>query len=78
MPTTIKEVAKRAGVAQSTVSLVINKKRHVSPATRQKVLRAIRELDYHPRRSARVLATLKTGNIGFILSDKHFYQAEPF
>lgn len=77
MPT-IKEVAKRAGVAQSTVSLVINEKRHVSPATRQKVLKAVRELNYHPRRSARVLATRRTGNIGFILSDEHFYQAEPF
>jgi LacI family transcriptional regulator len=78
LPPTIKEVAKKAGVAQSTVSLVINKKRHVSPATRQRVLKAIKELSYHPRRSARVLATRKTGNIGFILSDKHFYQAEPF
>lgn len=78
MPRTIKEVAQRAGVAQSTVSLVINKRKNVSPATREKVLRAIKELDYHPRRSARVLATRKTGNIGFILSDKHFYQAEPF
>ncbi len=78
MPPTIREVAQRAGVAQSTVSLVINKKRHVSPATRQKVLKAIRDLDYHPRRVARVLATQKTGNIGFILSDEYFYQAEPF
>lgn len=78
MAPTIKEVAKRAGVAQSTVSLVINKKEHVSPATRQKVLKAIRELNYHPRGFARVLATNKTGNIGYILGEKHFYQAEPF
>jgi LacI family transcriptional regulator len=78
LPLTIKDVAKRAGVAQSTVSLVINEKRHVSPATREKVLKAIRELGYHPRRVARVLASRRTGNIGFILSDRYFYQAEPF
>jgi len=78
MSPTIKDVAKRAGVAQSTVSLVINNKDHVSPAMRRKVLKVVKELNYHPRGFARVLATRKTGNIGFILSDRHFYQAEPF
>jgi len=46
--------------------------------TRQKVLDVINELDYHPRRSARGLASKLTGNIGFILTDDHFTQAEPF
>jgi len=78
MAPTIKDVARKAGVAQSTVSLAINGKKYISQATRQKVLKAIRELNYHPRRFARVLATRKTGNIGFILSNKYFYQAEPF
>ena len=78
MSPTIKDVALKAGVAQSTVSLVINEGKHISQATRQKVLKAIKELNYHPRRSARVLASRKTGNIGFILADKYFYQAEPF
>jgi len=74
---TIKDVAQRAGVAQSTVSLVINKK-HTSERTKRKVLKAIRELDYHPTRLARGLATQRTGNIGFIVSDTHFSRAEPF
>lgn len=74
---TIKDVAQRAGVAQSTVSLVINKK-HTSERTKRKVLKAIRELNYHPTRLARGLATQKTGNIGFIVSDTHFSRAEPF
>lgn len=78
MAPTIKDVARKAGVAQSTVSLVINGKKYISQSTRQKVLKAIRELNYHPRRFARVLATRKTGNIGFILANKYFYQAEPF
>ena len=74
---TIKDVAQRAGVAQSTVSLVINNK-HTGERTKRKVLKAIRELDYHPTRLARGLATQKTGNIGFIVSDTHFSRAEPF
>ena len=78
MQTTIKDVARRAGVAVSTVSLVINGKAKVSEKTRKKVLRAIKELNYHPRRVARGLVTRHTGNIGFILTHDHFSQSEPF
>lgn len=78
MPPTIKDVAKKAGVSLSTVSLVINNKSNISPETRQKVEQAILELDYHPRRNARGLAAKRTFNIGFILTDDHFSQAEPF
>lgn len=78
MNTTIKDVAHRAGVAVSTVSLVANRKGNVSEETRKRVLRAIKELKYHPRRMARVLVTRNTGNIGFILTHDHFSQSEPF
>jgi LacI family transcriptional regulator len=78
MQATIKDVARRAGVSVSTVSLVINNSGPVSPETRQKVLRAIEELGYHPRRFARSLASKRTGNIGFILTSDHFSRAEPF
>ncbi len=78
MKVTIKEVAERAGVSQSTVSLVLNNKRAVRESTREKVLQVIREMDFHPRRSARTLASQKTGNIGFVISDAHFTRAEPF
>ncbi len=75
---TIKDVAKRADVSLSTVSLVLNNKGYVSPKTREKVAKVINELGYHPTRSARGLALRKSGNIGFILTDDHFTQTEPF
>ena len=62
----------------STVSLVLNKKGYVSESTKQKVLGIIKELDYHPQPSARGLASSLSGNIGFILTDEHFSQSEPF
>lgn len=78
MAPTIKDVAKKAGVALSTASLVLNDRPNVNPVTKERVLQAIRELNYHPRRHARALASQKTGNIGFILTEDHFSRAEPF
>ncbi|MGH7494179.1 MAG: LacI family DNA-binding transcriptional regulator [bacterium] len=78
MASTIRDVAKKAGVAISTASLVINDRPNVNPETKERVLQAIRELDFHPRRHARALASQKTGNIGFILTEEHFSLAEPF
>jgi LacI family transcriptional regulator len=78
MAITIKDVAVKAGVSLSTVSLVLNNKKNVSEETRLKIMRAMEELDYHPRRVARGLASKRTGNIGFILTEDHFSRAEPF
>lgn len=78
MNPTIKDVAKKAGVSLSTVSLVLNHKKNVSEETVKKVQQAIDKLDYHPRRSAQGLASKKSGNIGFILTSDHFSRAEPF
>src|SRR5690349_3574720 len=75
---TIHDVAKRAELSISTVSLVLNNKSNVSESTREKVLQIIAELGYHPQRSARGLASSLSGNLGFILSEDHFSQAEPF
>ena len=75
---TIKDVARLSGLSLSTVSLVINKRGYVSKETREKVQRVVSDLSYHPTRSARGLASKTSGNLGFILSDYHFSQAEPF
>jgi LacI family transcriptional regulator len=75
---TIKDVARQAGCSLSTVSLVINTSGYVSEETRKRVLKVVRELGYHPTRSARGLASRTSGNIGFILREDHFSQAEPF
>lgn len=76
--TTIKEVAKHAGVSQSTVSLVLNKSPRVTNGTRKKVQKSIRDLNYHPQRQARSLASQRTGNIGFILMERYKTANEPF
>ena len=78
MKTTIKDVAKKAGVSIATVSFVINNSKHVSPDTKNRIQKAIKSLNYHPSNSAVSLVSGKTGNIGFILTDDHFLRTEPF
>jgi LacI family transcriptional regulator len=53
---TIYDVAKRAGVAISTVSRVLNKSPYVSDSTKSRVEKAISELDFYPQVNARNLA----------------------
>lgn len=76
--TIIEDVARKAGLSVSTVSLVLNNKASVRKETRKKVQAVIAELDHHPQRSARGLATQSSGNIGFILTEDHFSHARPF
>lgn len=66
---TIKDVAKKAGVAPSTVSRVINENGYVSPEVRERVLRVIEELGYIPNPMARGLGGGQTYTIGLILPD---------
>jgi LacI family transcriptional regulator len=61
---TIYDVAKRAGVGIATVSRVLNDAPSVSEAKRQKVLKAIEELNYQPNSTARNLARGDTYTIG--------------
>ncbi|SEH21998.1 LacI family DNA-binding transcriptional regulator [Selenomonas sp. KH1T6] len=63
----IKDVAKEAGVAASTVSLVMNKKGYVSEATRAKVEAAMAKLNYVPSEMARNLSLNRTNTIGVIM-----------
>ena len=60
MVSTISDVAHRAGVGIGTVSRVLNNSTQVSEATRQKVLKAMEELDYVPNPFARRLSLGKT------------------
>lgn len=55
--TTIYQVAKKAGVAISTVSRVLNDSPNVSEETTRKVKEAIKELKFRPQASARLLAS---------------------
>ncbi|MCE7700249.1 MAG: LacI family transcriptional regulator, partial [Methanobacterium paludis] len=65
---TIRDVARRSGVSVATVSYVLNNgPRPVRPETRQRVLDAMRELDYHPNAMARGLARRKMNTLGVLL-----------
>jgi LacI family transcriptional regulator, galactose operon repressor len=73
--TTRADVARRARVSVATVSYVINNgPRPVAKATRERVVRAIRRLDYRPSEVARSLRLQKTRTFGLILPDT----ANPF
>lgn len=67
MPITIYDVAKKAGVSKSTVSLVINNSQLVKLETRQKVNEVIDLLGYVPNFSAKSLTTKKTNILGVIV-----------
>ena len=65
--TTIRDVAKRAGVSTSTVSRVLNKSCPVSSDKRERVEEAARVLGYSPDPTARSLLLRKTGVLGVVL-----------
>ena len=66
---TIEDVARLAGVSRQTVSRAINNKGEISPTTYQRVMDAVRVLDYRPSRVARGLATRRTRTIGLVVPD---------
>lgn len=79
MRVTIKEVAKLAGVSPSTVSRVLTDHPKISQATKDKVWKVMKELDYHPNVTARKLATNATKTIGLVLpSDVKLLAENPF
>lgn len=70
MSVTVKDVAKAVGVSPSTVSRVINGNTSISPKTRDRIMAAMAEMDYHPDSRARNLVNGGTGSIGLIM-DAH-------
>ena len=67
MASTIKDVARLAGVSISTVSRVANNASNVSPPIRKKVLRAIKALNYTPNIVARSLEARSLKNIAVVM-----------
>ena len=72
---TLYDVCKKSGVSTATVSRVLNGSEAVKEETRERVLQAIKELNYRPNYAARMLAGRKTDTIGVVLPllDDGFY-----
>jgi DNA-binding LacI/PurR family transcriptional regulator len=79
MPT-IKDVARASGVCPATVSQVLhNGRRPVHALTRERVIKAARELDYRPNAIARGLARKRMNTVGVVfLHDSGNPNANPF
>ncbi|MBB6633800.1 LacI family DNA-binding transcriptional regulator [Cohnella thailandensis] len=65
----IKDIAARANVSTATVSYVLNGTRNVKPATKERVLRVIEELNFKPNAIAQSLKNRRTDTIGVIAED---------
>lgn len=66
MAVTINDVAKLAGVSHTTVSWVIHDDPRITDKTKAKVMKALKELDYHPNYMARSLVKGKTNIIAVV------------
>ena len=69
---TIYDVAKLANVSLATASRVINQNENVSIETRNKVLAAIKDLNYHPNITAVELASKKNTNVAIIVPEINY------
>ncbi|MBN2795557.1 MAG: LacI family DNA-binding transcriptional regulator [Clostridia bacterium] len=79
MRITIKDVAKLAKVSPSTVSRVLTDHPKISTDTKERVWKAMKELDYHPNVTARKLATNATRTLGLVLpNDVKLLAENPF
>jgi DNA-binding LacI/PurR family transcriptional regulator len=70
------DVARRAGVAQSTVSRCFQEDSSISPATRRRVLKAAEQLGYTPNALARSLITQRSDLVGVIIA-RYTLRANP-
>ncbi|MBO3093271.1 LacI family DNA-binding transcriptional regulator [Cellulomonas dongxiuzhuiae] len=64
---TSRDVARLAGVAQSTVSYVLAGKGSISPETRERVRQAAEQLHYQPNLAARAMRTRRTGRVAAVM-----------
>lgn len=65
----LKEVARRAKVSTATVSRVLNNVGVVRSSTRERVIRAVSDLNYQPNLHARTLAAGKSQTVGIVVSN---------
>ena len=66
---TIKDIARACNVSTATVSYVINGKNTLLPETRERVMRTMREMNYHPSAVARGLASKRMNTLGILFDN---------
>jgi LacI family transcriptional regulator len=71
MATTIKDVARLAGVSVATVSRALNGHANVTPRTREHVMGMVAQLRFVPSSAARSMITRRTHTVGALLPDLH-------
>lgn len=67
--TTLKEVAKKAGVSISTVSRALADNAHIGEKTKEKIKQIAQEMDYSPNYIARSLKVKKSKTIAYLIPD---------
>jgi len=72
-PAVMADVARLAGVSNQTVSRVLHDSPHVRAETRERVLAAIRQLDYRPNSMAQALASGRSRTLGVVSFDTTLY-----
>ncbi|MGH2389750.1 MAG: LacI family DNA-binding transcriptional regulator, partial [Chloroflexota bacterium] len=65
--TTIKDVARAAGLSVTTASRALNNHDDVAAATRARVVRVASELGYHPNHIARSLQGMRVNTVGLVI-----------
>jgi LacI family transcriptional regulator len=65
----IKDIARRAGMSPSTVSRVVNGKKHVNSEKREQILRLIEETGYVPNKAARSMVLQRSFTVGIVIPD---------
>lgn len=73
----LKELSQRLGLSQTTVSRALNGYPEVSERTRERVIKAARDMNYRPNPNAKSLATGRTEHIGIILPIERNLLIEP-
>ena len=76
--TTIKQIAKIAGVSPATVSFVLNNRKGISEETRKRVLEVIEREQYTPNINSRRLSLKRSFNIALLTNDEFSMYSDLF
>ena len=66
----LKDISVRCGVSVATVSKALNGHKDVSEATRERLMKAAKEMGYFPNSQARALKTNRTYNLGVMYLER--------